>query len=142
MKYTKRILAGFCILISVFTTLIMSGCVRGRYSEENRGYRHYYRDGSWYRRDSSGASIVVSALAIGAFIDSLPPRHTTVVVEGTPYYHDDQYYYRPSLRGGYVVVTEPVRAKSQPQSNHGDRSDRGDRSDNMHNEENRGLHHQ
>jgi len=142
MKYAKRMLTGFYILISVFTFLSLDGCVRGDYREEGRQDRYYYRDGKWHRSGLFGTSVVVSALAIGAFIDSLPPSHTTIVVEGTPYYHDDRYYYRESSRGGYVVVSEPVIVQSHPQSKNGERGDRGDRSDNMHNEENRGLHHQ
>ena len=133
MKYVGRMLAGFYILISVFTILSLGGCVRGDY----RGDRHYYRDGSWYRHDSLGASIVVSALAIGALIDSLPPIHTTVVVEGNPYYHDDRYYYRRSSQGGYVVVPTPVMVKPQSQSNHGERGERGGK----RNEGNRGQNH-
>lgn len=73
----------------------------------NKG-KHYYRNGSWYRHGWLGFDIAVSALAIGALIDSLPPRHTTVVVAGTPYYYFDNYYYRPHPYGGYVVVPPPV----------------------------------
>ena len=80
---------------------------------DNRGERHYYRDGKWYRSGWFGFGIVVSTLSIGAFIDSLPPRHTTVVVEGTPYYHDDRYYYREIPQGGYVVVPAPVMVQPQ-----------------------------
>ncbi|GEM_PF-2208328 len=146
MKYAKRILAACYILISVLTLLPLEGCVRRDSRGEEREYyggeRHYYRDGRWYRHNAFGFSVAVSALAIGALIDSLPPSHTTVVVEGSQYYHDDRYYYKQTPRGGYIVVPEPV-ARHSPQgnqSNHGDRGDRGDRSDNMHNEENRGLH--
>jgi hypothetical protein len=81
----------------------------------NRGDRHYYRNGRWYRRGWFGFEFVVSVLAIGAFIDSLPPRHTTVVVESTPYYHDDRYYYRQLPEGGYVVVPAPVIVQPQSQ---------------------------
>ena len=89
------------------------GSSRGDSRGYDRGRSHYYRDGRWYERGWFGFSFVVSALAIGAFIDSLPPRHTTVVVEGTPYYHDDSYYYRQLPQGGYVVVPEPVIVQSQ-----------------------------
>ena len=88
---------------------------RGYSRGDNRGDRHYYRDGRWYRRGWFGWEFVVSALAIGAFIESLPPRHTTVVVEGAQYYHDDGYYYRQSPQGGYVVVPAPVIVQPQPQ---------------------------
>ena len=49
-----------------------------------------------------------------ALIEALPPRHTTIIVEGTPYYHDDRYYYRQLPEGGYVVV--PALVIVQPQS--------------------------
>ena len=90
----------------------------------NREERHYYRDGRWYKHDSRGNQITVDVLPIGVFIESLPPRYTTVVVEGNSYYHDDRYYYRQSPKGGYVVVPEPVIVRSQPQSNHGERGQR------------------
>ena len=75
------------------------------------GGRHYYRDGGWYRHGWFGLDIAVSALAIGALIDSLPPRHTTVVVAGTPYYYYDNYYYQSYPYGGYVVVPPPALAQ-------------------------------
>ena len=43
--------------------------------EHSGGDRHYYRDGRLYKRGWFGFDIAVSALVIGAFIDSLPPRH-------------------------------------------------------------------
>ena len=75
------------------------------------GDRHYYRNGGWYRHGWFGFDIFVSALAIGALVDSLPPRHTTVVVAGTPYYYYDNYYYQPYRYGGYVVVPPPMLAQ-------------------------------
>jgi hypothetical protein len=85
---------------------------RGRHRVDYRGYdrgeRYYYRDGGWYKSGWFGFGILVSALAIGALIDSLPPQHTTVVVQGTPYYYGDNYYYRQAPNGGYVVVPPPV----------------------------------
>ncbi len=68
---------------------------------------HYYRGGRWYRHGWFGFDVAVSALTIGALVDSLPPRYTTVVVGGVPYYYYDNLYYR-SCRGGYVVVPAPV----------------------------------
>jgi hypothetical protein len=79
--------------------------------EQRGGDRHYYRNGGWYRHGWLGFDIAVSTLAIGSLIDSLPPRHTTVVVAGTPYYYSDNYYYRPYAYGGYVVVPPPVLAQ-------------------------------
>ena len=75
------------------------------------GGRHYYSGGSWYRHGWLGFDIAVSALAIGALIDSLPPRYSTVVVGGVPYYYSDNYYYQPYPYGGYVVVPPPVLAQ-------------------------------
>ena len=138
MKHAKRMLAGVCVLISVFTFLSLGGCVRGVYREEYRGDRHYYRDGRWYKHDSRGNEITVADLVIGAIAESLPPQHTTVVIQGESYYHDGNHYYRQAPRGGYVVVPRPAIVQPQSQSNHGEQ---GDRSDNMHNEENRGEHH-
>ena len=142
MKNEKRMLAGCYILISVFLFLSLVGCERGYYRKDSReydrGYRHYYRDGRWYQRDSAGHEIVVAALAIGAIIDSLPPSHENVVVEGNSYYHDDRYYYRQHPNGGYVVVPPPAIVKSQSKSG---QIDRGDRRDNGRNEENRGAGH-
>ncbi len=81
---------------------------RGHERGDNRGERYYYRDGRWYRHGWFGFDFLVSALVIGALIDALPPRHTTVVVEGTPYYYGDNHYYRQAPNGGYVVVSPPV----------------------------------
>ena len=86
------------------------------YRGDNRGDRYYYRDGGWYKPGWFGFGILVSALAIGALIDSLPPQHTTVVVQGTPYYYSDNYYYRQAPNGGYVVVAPPVLAQPPVQA--------------------------
>jgi hypothetical protein len=90
------------------------GGSRGYSRVDTRGYdrgdRHYYRDGRWYRHGWFGFDIVVAALAIGALIDALPPQHTIVVVQGTPYYYGDNHYYRQVPNGGYVVVSPPVLA--------------------------------
>ncbi len=71
--------------------------------------RHYYRDGKWYKHDERGHEVFVSNLVVGAYAESLPPQHTTVIVEKTPYYYDRVYYYRERPGGGYVVVDEPRR---------------------------------
>jgi hypothetical protein len=85
---------------------------RGYSKGDNRGYnrgdRYYYRDGRWYRHGWFGFDIVVAALAIGALIDALPPRHNTVVVAGTPYYYGENHYYSQAPNGGYLVVPPPV----------------------------------
>jgi len=93
----------------------------------NGGDRHYYRDGRWYKHDSRGNEVVVSVLTVGALIDSLPPVHTTVVIQGAPYYHDDHYYYRQAPSGGYIMVSPPVIVQPQSTSNYDKRGDRGDK---------------
>ena len=75
------------------------------------GGRHYYNNGGWYRHGWFGFDVAVSALALGAIIDSLPPRCSTVVVGGVPYYYYGNYYYQPYPYGGYVVVPPPVLAQ-------------------------------
>jgi len=55
-------------------------------------------------------------LTIGALIDVLPPRHTTVIVDGTPYYYGDDHYYRQAPYGGYVVVAPPVLVQAPVQT--------------------------
>ena len=84
------------------------GSARRKGGFAGRRGRYYYRGGGWYRHGWLGGDILFSALAIGALVDSLPPRYTTVVYEGAPYYYCDGYYYRPDPSGGYVVVQPPV----------------------------------
>ena len=144
MKYARQMLGVFYILISVFTFISLGGCEVGYGRGGNRGYirgdnradRHYYRDGRWYKHDSSGNEIAVDILAIGALIESLPPIHTTVVVGGAPYYHDDRYYYRQVPNGGYAVVQAPVIVQPKPQGNYDGRGEKGGK----HNEGNKGEH--
>jgi hypothetical protein len=75
-----------------------------------RGY-HYYRGGHWYRHGWFWFDTAVAALTIGALVESLPPRYTTVVYSGMPYYYADGYYYRPYGYGGYMVVQPPIMAQ-------------------------------
>ena len=134
MKNVKVILAGSCVVAAVSLFLSMDGCEGGYYSrndgryvrENDREYRHYYRDGRWYRHEPSGVDVVVSALVAGALIEALPPQHTTVVIEGARYYHDDNYYYKPAPRGGYVVVPEPVQKNSRSQGDNRNDNNRGE----------------
>ena len=79
----------------------------GRDRMEFHGDRHYYRDGRWYRHGWFGFGVAVTALALGAYIESLPPRCSTMVVGGVPYYYDNVYYYQQVPQGGYVVVAPP-----------------------------------
>ena len=109
MKHAKRMLAGVCVLISVFTFLSLGGCVRGVYREEYRGDRHYYRDGRWYKHDSRGNEITVADLVIGAIAESIPPQHQTIVIQNTPYYYDNSHYYQRRPDNTYIVVEPPRR---------------------------------
>ena len=137
MKYTRRILLGLYIFIAAFSFVSLGGCITGDYRGYDRGDRHYYRDGRWYRHDARGKEIVVSVLTPGVFIEALPPQHTTVVIQGSSYYHDNNYYYTQAPRGGYVVVAPPVIVQPRSQSND---NGRGDRGDNSHNKGNQGEH--
>jgi len=73
--------------------------------------RHYYRDGRWYKHDSRGNEISVADIVVGAIAASLPPQHTTIVVQGAPYYYDNSHYYRQLPDGGYIVVQPPERER-------------------------------
>ena len=71
------------------------------------GYRYYYRDGRWYTRGWFGLEFPVSALTIGALVESLPPNHTVMVVGDIIYYYDNTLYYRQLPDGVYVVAPAP-----------------------------------
>ena len=97
------------ILLISFLVLAFLGQATQAYAWGGGGReRHYYRGGHWYRHSWLGFDIAVSALAIGALIESLPPRYDTVVVGGAPYYYYDGTYCRPYPSGGYIVVPAPV----------------------------------
>ena len=104
---------------AVVIFLILAVCCSDAFAwgggrDGGHGDRHYYRDGRWYRHGWLGFDIAVSALAIGALIDSLPPRYETVVVGNAPYYYYGNNYYRPYPYGGYVVVPPPPMVVAQP----------------------------
>ena len=69
--------------------------------------RYHYRDGRWYSRGWFGWEFAVSALAIGAFVESLPPSRSVVIVDNNTYYYDNTRYYRQLPDGAYVVVQAP-----------------------------------
>ncbi|MBF0484367.1 MAG: hypothetical protein HQL25_06635 [Candidatus Omnitrophica bacterium] len=75
----------------------------------NRQDRYHYRDGRWFRRGWFGWEFVVSTLVIGALVESLPPNHTTIIIDNTPYYYDNVVYYRQLPDGAYIVVQPPRR---------------------------------
>lgn len=84
-----------------------------RWDKHRKRYR--YRDGHWYKRGWFGRESVVLSPAIGAMVESLPPRCASVVVEDVTYYHDGAAYYRHLPDGLYIVVRQPVRAAEQKQ---------------------------
>ena len=75
----------------------------------NGGDRHYYRDGRWYKHDSRGREIAVDNIYVGARVESLPPQHTTIVIQGTPYHYDNSHYYKELPDRSFVVVQPPRR---------------------------------
>lgn len=127
MQNARRNLAGLSILILVLSFFSLTGCEFGYYRAgggEYRTERHYYRRGNWYRRGASGPAVIVGELSLGAYIEALPPRHTTIVIERTPYYYDNRYYYQRRSGGGYVVVQAPEKGRSGGDRKSDDRRDR------------------
>ena len=102
----------FKALMALFLMLPFFGSTAFAFGDRG-GDRNYYREGRWYRHDSSGVEIAVAALALGAYVESLPPQYTTVVVQGAPYYYDGNTYYTQYANGGYVVVQPPAQALPQ-----------------------------
>ena len=82
----------------------------GRGGWGGRGY-HYYNGGRWYQHGWFWCDTAVAALTMGALVDNLPTRYTTIVYRGVPYYYADGYYYNVYPNGGYVVVQPPVMAQ-------------------------------
>ena len=74
----------------------------------HRVYKHYNRDGKWYKRGLFGIDMVVATLAIGTLVQAPPPQSTVVMTQVGPYYYDGSTYYAQSPYGGYVVVQAPV----------------------------------
>jgi len=97
----------FKVVLVIFLVLAVFCSDAFAWGGGGRGGRHYYRGDRWYRHGWFGFDVAVSALTIGALIDSLPPRYDTVVVGGVPYYYYGNSYYRPYPYGGYVVVPPP-----------------------------------
>ena len=82
---------------------------RGDNRGDNGGDRHYYRDGRWYKHDSRGGEIAVDNIYVGARVESLPPQHTTIVIQGTPYHYDNSHYYKELPDRSFIVVQPPRR---------------------------------
>jgi len=92
-------------IILLIVAMLMCGLSSNAFSWGGH-YRYdrgrYYRDAGWW-----GVGGLVTGLAIGAYVSSLPPQYDTVVVSGVPYYYSDGYYYQTGPNG-YVVVTPPT----------------------------------
>ena len=78
-----------------------------RNTQGHVGYRHYYRNGNWYRHGLFGSEIPVPALYNGVLVDSLPPAYTVVLVSGNTYYYANNTYFQQLPQGGYAVVSVP-----------------------------------
>ena len=81
----------------------------GNVTSQSTVVKHYYRDGRWYRRDTTGNETSVLDVVVGALVGALPPQSTTVVYQDTPYYYDNRHYYKQLPNGDYVVVEAPRR---------------------------------
>jgi len=77
-----------------------------------RGY-HYDR-GRWHRSGWFGFDVVVSTIAVGTVVESLPAGYTTVVVAGMPYYCHNNIYFRSYQPAGYIVVPAPAAVVTAP----------------------------
>ena len=108
LKQVVRLRVGLVVLLGIL--LFYSGAVANgnNYGGPNRGERHYYRDGRWYKHDNRGHEVSVADIVVGAIAVFLPPQHQTIVIQNTQYYHDGSHYYREAPGGGYVVVDPPV----------------------------------
>ncbi|MDD5747232.1 MAG: hypothetical protein PHO30_08225 [Candidatus Omnitrophica bacterium] len=93
----------FVIALCLMAALISSEA----YAWGGGRHSHYYKGDKLYSHRWFWFDAAVAALVIGALVENLPPRHTTVVYSGTPYYYAEGYYYRPYPDGGYIVVAPP-----------------------------------
>jgi hypothetical protein len=103
--------------IIVILTLVFILTVSGLFAFRGRGGYHWH-GGHWYHYYGPhwfGFDVAVSALTIGAVVETLPPGYTTFIVGGAPYYCYDSLYYRP-IPEGFVVVQPPVIAASNGES--------------------------
>jgi len=75
-----------------------------RTARRTSGRHDYYDDR--YRGAAVAGAAVVTAVAIGTVVASLPPSCSTVVVDGVSYHNCSGTWYRP--RGSqYIVVNAP-----------------------------------
>jgi hypothetical protein len=72
--------------------------------------RYHFLNGIWYR--PVGRQFLVVSPPLGLVVPSLPPFHTTIWVNGVPYYYANEVYYTQSPVG-YVVAELPKGEISQ-----------------------------
>ena len=112
LKQMARLRVGLVLLLG--SLLFCSGAFAmgdtyGGHREDNRGERHYYRDGRWYKHDARGNEVSVADIVVGAIAEALPPQHQTVIIQNTPYYYDNSHYYQRRPDNTYIVVAPPRR---------------------------------
>lgn len=105
IKNKFLVIMGLCFMLTLACSNAFAWGGHGGGHEGGR--RYHYREGRWYGRGWFGLEVAVSALTIGAVVESLPYGYRTVVVAGQPYYYCDGYYYR-YYPYGYVVVPPPA----------------------------------
>ena len=98
------------IVLMILCLVVVMSC-QDAFAWFNGAHRHgvhYYRGGQLYRHNYFWFDAAVTALAIGAVVESLPPNCQTIVIGGVPYYSCNNVYYRQDPRG-YIVVPAPAR---------------------------------
>jgi len=101
LKYKFLLAALFC---STFVFSYSEALARDGHDRGHHDRYHYRDDGRWYRSNWFWFDLGVTALTLGAVVDSLPRGYTTVMVGNQPYYYYNQVYYQPYYPSGYVVV--------------------------------------
>ena len=114
LKQIVRLRVGLVILLGgslllCSSAFAMGDTYGGHKRGDNRGERHYYRDGRWYKRDQGGHEVTVADIVLGAIAESIPPQHETIVIQNAPYYYDNSHYYQRRPDNTYIVVVPPRR---------------------------------
>lgn len=109
MKTTKmvKLAVSSGLIMSLSCATAFAGWHGGGGYPHGGGARYHYHGDHWQRIGWFGFGAAVAVLTVGALVEALPPRHTTVIVGSEPYYYYDGTYFRPTP-GGYVVVPAPV----------------------------------
>lgn len=84
---------------------------RGGYAIDRAGAHYWYDRGQWYRRE--GVEWIVVDAPLGAFVATLPPFYTTVMLDDVPYYYaNDTYYEWNAGQQEYRIVAPPPGVES------------------------------